>query len=79
MSVEDRVKVESMGNYHVQELFDAGNNPNIWGYMPMKVQSIDDMKYFVDKVLEEREQGSEFPFIIFNEHCGRDYRWHSFS
>jgi|GEM_PF-3637224 len=33
-----------MEAYHVQELFDVGNNPDIWTYMPMKVQSIEDLK-----------------------------------
>ena len=61
--IGDRVKIQPMEDYHVQELFDAGNNPDIWAYMPMKVQSIEDMKYLVNGALQAREQGSEFPFV----------------
>ncbi|MGJ3198186.1 GNAT family N-acetyltransferase [Peribacillus frigoritolerans] len=60
-----------MEDYHVQELFDAGNNPDIWAYMPMKVQSIEDMKYLVNGALLAREQGSEFPFVIFDKDSGK--------
>lgn len=40
--IGDRVKIQPMQDYHIQELFDAGNN-DIWAYIPMKVQSIEDM------------------------------------
>lgn len=65
--VGDRVRIEPMKHYHVQELFDAGKNQDIWAYMPMKVQSIEDMKSLVNKALRAREQGSEFPFVIFDK------------
>ncbi|NYE08898.1 hypothetical protein F4694_005755 [Bacillus niacini] len=65
--IGDRVKIQPMEDYHVQELFDAGNNPDIWAHMPMKVQSIEDMKYLVNGALQAREQGSEFPFVIFDK------------
>src|SRR5690625_2525269 len=57
----DRVKIRPMEVHHVQELFDAGNNPDIWTYLPMKVQSIEDMKDLVNRTLQTREQGSTFP------------------
>src|SRR5699024_8727811 len=55
---------------HIQELFDAGNTPNIWSYMPIKVQSIEDMRYLVNGALQAREQGTEFPFVIFDKDSG---------
>jgi RimJ/RimL family protein N-acetyltransferase len=57
--------------HHVQELFNIGNNPDIWTYLPVKVQSIDDMKHFVDEALRAREQGTEFPFVIFDRDSGK--------
>lgn len=69
--IGDRVKIQPMEDSHVQELFDAGNNPDIWVYMPMKVQSIEDMKYLVKGALQAREQGSEFPFVIFDKDSGK--------
>ena len=67
----DRVKLEPMEVYHEQELLDAGNNPDIWAYMPMKVQSIEDMKHLVDGALQARGHGSEFPFVIIDKDSGK--------
>ncbi|USK72233.1 GNAT family N-acetyltransferase [Peribacillus asahii] len=64
--IGERVILLPLEVHHIQELFDAGNNPDIWAYMPMKVQSIEDMKRLVDGALQAREQGSEFPFAIFD-------------
>lgn len=69
--IGDSVKIQPMEDDHVQELFDAGNNPAIWAYMPIKVQSIEDMKHHVDGALQAREQGSEFPFVIFDKDSGK--------
>ncbi|MGG0860501.1 GNAT family N-acetyltransferase [Bacillus pumilus] len=69
--IGDRVKIQPMEDYHVQELFDAGNNPDIWAHMPMRVQSIEDMKSLVNGALQAREQGSEFPFVIFDKNSGK--------
>ncbi len=67
----DRVKILPMEDHHVQELFDAGINPDIWPYMPMKVQSIEDMKCLVNGALQARDQGSEFPFVILDKDSGK--------
>jgi len=67
----DRVKIRPMEIHHVQELFDAGNNLDIWTYLPMKVQSIEDMKDLVNRTLQAREQGSTFPFVIFDKYSGK--------
>ncbi|MFC4401631.1 GNAT family N-acetyltransferase [Gracilibacillus xinjiangensis] len=69
--IGDRVKIQPMEDCHVQELFEVGNNRVIWTYMPMKVQSIEDMKYLVNGALQAREQGSEFPFVIFDKDSGK--------
>lgn len=51
----------------MQELFDAGNSHEIWAYMPMDVQAFDDMKRLVDRALQAREEGTEFPFVIVDQ------------
>ncbi|WP_209121137.1 GNAT family N-acetyltransferase [Alkalihalobacillus sp. BA299] len=65
--IGERVILLPLEVHHIQELFDAGNNPDIWAYMPMKVQSIEDMKYLVNEALQARGQGSEFPFVILDK------------
>jgi N-acetyltransferase len=37
----------------------------------MSVRSVEDMKCLVDGALQAKEQGSEFPFVIFDEDSGR--------
>lgn len=55
---------------HVQELYNAGNNSGIWSYLPMKVQSLEDMNDLVNKALQARELGIEFPFVILDKKSG---------
>ncbi|RNF39187.1 GNAT family N-acetyltransferase [Planococcus salinus] len=65
--VGERVILLPMEIHHAEDLFNAGNSAEIWAYMPMKVESIEDMKGLVDKALQAREQGTEFPFVIFDK------------
>ncbi|MGY3717353.1 GNAT family N-acetyltransferase [Sutcliffiella cohnii] len=67
----DRVKIKPMEIHHVQELFEAGNNPSIWPYMSMNVQSMEDMNNLVTGALQARGQGSEFPFVIIDKDSGK--------
>ncbi|KAB8126144.1 GNAT family N-acetyltransferase [Gracilibacillus oryzae] len=69
--VGDKVKIQPMEDCHAEELFEAGNNPAIWAYMPMKVQSMEDMKSLVNGALKAKEQGSEFPFVIIDKDSGK--------
>ncbi|MBN6189198.1 GNAT family N-acetyltransferase [Aneurinibacillus sp. BA2021] len=49
---------------HVEELFAAGSDPQIWTYMPQAVQTLDDMKRLVEEALAAKERGEAFPFVI---------------
>lgn len=69
--IGERVKILPMEVDHVQELFDAGNYPDIWAYMPMKINSIEDMKCLVDGALQAKVQGTEFPFVIYDNDSGK--------
>jgi len=69
--VGQKVTIRPMEVHHVQQLFEAGSNPDIWAHMPMKVQSLEDMKRLVDGALQAREQGTEFPFIILDQDSGK--------
>lgn len=69
--VGQRVKIRPMEEYDVQELFDTGSSSDIWAYMPIDVQSLDDMKHLVDGALQARERGTEFPFVIVDQESGK--------
>ncbi len=62
--VGQKVKIRPMELNDLNELYDAGNSQEIWAYMPMSMQSLDDMKRLIDDALQAREQGTEFPFVI---------------
>ncbi len=62
--VGQKVKIRPMEQDDLIELYNAGNSADIWTYMPMSVQSLDDMKRLIDNALKAREQGTEFPFVI---------------
>lgn len=69
--IGERVKIQPMEEAHIPELFEAGNYREIWPYMPMDVQSMEDMKTLVDSALHERGKGSEFPFVIIDKETGK--------
>ncbi|MDA8194226.1 MAG: GNAT family protein [Thermaerobacter sp.] len=65
--IGERVKLIPMRESHVAGLFEAGRDPQIWTYMPMQVNTIDDMRRLVSDALSGRAKGSEFPFVIMDQ------------
>ena len=62
-----RAKLVPMHIDHIEGLFEAGTNAQIWTYMPMKVETIDDAKRLVIDALSARDQGLEFPYIVLDQ------------
>jgi N-acetyltransferase len=60
-------KLLPMDQSHIDALYEAGRSPEIWPYMPMSVQTIDDMQRLVREALRARERGAEFPFVIIDQ------------
>ena len=63
----ERVQLLPLKKEDTQELFEAGKSPNIWKYMPVKINSLADMEKHVNKIILEAEQGTTFPFTIFDK------------
>jgi len=51
-----RVTIKPLEMDHIQELFVASNNPDIWTYMPLQVHSVDDMADLVKSKLREKDE-----------------------
>lgn len=49
---------------HAPTLFAVGGGPEVWRYMPSKVESEGDMRAWVDEALAARDAGAELPFAI---------------
>src|SRR5690348_5583030 len=52
---------------HKEGLFQASKSPDIWTYLPAKINSIEDTKKFIRNALVLKEQGTEFPFVVFDQ------------
>ncbi len=69
--VGQRVKIVPMEICHTEELFEAGNSLDIWTYMPIVIQTLEDMKRLVDRALKDRDEGTQFPFIIIDQDANK--------
>lgn len=65
--VGERVKLVPMEESHIDGLFEAGRAPQIWTYMSMKVETIDDVKRLVAGAFSAKQAGVEMPFTIIDQ------------
>ncbi|MHB1682185.1 MAG: GNAT family N-acetyltransferase [Bacilli bacterium] len=56
---------------HIDQLYEAASDPAVWTYMPMRVQTADDMLALVADALAARQSGHEFPFVIIDQQTGK--------
>ncbi|MCF6136330.1 GNAT family N-acetyltransferase [Pseudalkalibacillus berkeleyi] len=59
-----RVTIRPMEMTDVDALYEAGNDPAIWDYMPKDIKTRSDMEALVHEALQAKETGKEFPFVI---------------
>jgi len=56
---------------HIDPLYEATSDPAVWTYMPMRIQTADDMLALVTDALAARQSGHEFPFVIIDQQKGK--------
>lgn len=49
---------------HLDALWDAANDPDIWTYMPSKVKSKDECRQFIESALTGQQTQVELPFVV---------------
>lgn len=49
----------------------ARNEPDIWKYSTIGVSNEEDLEKYIRMALDAREQGKEYPFIVFDKRTGR--------
>lgn len=67
---------------HIPALYAAGNNPDIWHYLPMTVNTLDDMRDLVHAFLENQQKGRSLPFTIIDQESNQvvgSTRFHNIS
>ncbi|MBO1004986.1 GNAT family N-acetyltransferase [Pseudogracilibacillus auburnensis] len=58
------IRVVPMERNHIQGLYEASNDLNIWTHLPKTIKTLNDMEGLVDEALSNKELGTEFPFVI---------------
>ena len=58
------VRLVPMEPEHREPLFLAGSHPEIWTYLPVRVQTQAQMDNLIAEALRCRDAGTEFPFVI---------------
>ncbi|TMV51507.1 GNAT family N-acetyltransferase [Paenibacillus mesophilus] len=56
---------------HAEELFQAVDSPEVWAFLPSRMEKFDHMTDHVEEALRDKEQGTELPFVVFDKQTGR--------
>jgi RimJ/RimL family protein N-acetyltransferase len=62
-----RAKLIPMVEDNLQDLYEAAKHPDIWTYLPQKINSIEDTAALIQKALLQKETGIEFPFVVVDQ------------
>jgi N-acetyltransferase len=65
------VRLEPLARMHVAELSTIGLDPDLWRWVPTRMESAADMQDYVDIALDERARGVALPFVIVDVASGR--------
>ncbi|MEF3303169.1 GNAT family N-acetyltransferase [Paenibacillus sp. GYB003] len=66
-----RVVLKAMEPSHADELYECGNHPDIWTYLPCRMESHRDLAEFVESALRDRETGLDYPFVVYDKSLRR--------
>lgn len=65
------IRVVPMDKSHIQGLYEAANDENIWTHLPKTITTLRGMEAFVEEALQTKETGTEFPFVIIHRKTGK--------
>ena len=68
--VGQRIKLVGLQAEHADTLFEIGNDPRIWQYLPRRVASRNEMTAWVAEALRRRDAGVDLPFVV--QDCMQD-------
>ncbi|PZD97230.1 GNAT family N-acetyltransferase [Paenibacillus sambharensis] len=52
---------------HAEELFKCAGYPEIWTYLPNKVEKFEDMVELINNSIQAKESGLEYPFVVYDK------------
>ncbi|CAM4215940.1 GNAT family N-acetyltransferase [Paenibacillus alkaliterrae] len=62
----NRISLIPLEFEHADSLFQCSRFPEIWGSLPIKVQTIKEMENFIYTAISGRERGEQFPYAVFD-------------
>ena len=62
--VGQRIELIALQAEHAGTLFEVGNDPRIWRYLPRRVASRNEMNAWVADALRRRDDGIDLPFVM---------------
>ncbi|MEW5069000.1 GNAT family N-acetyltransferase [Bacillus subtilis] len=65
------IRVVPMDKSHIQGLYEAANDENIWTHLPKTITTLRGMEAFVEEALQTKETGTECPFVIIHRKTGK--------
>jgi len=80
-----RAQIIPLQKIHLNDLLEAGRNPDIWEHLQMSVSNISEMENFINIALANKENGTEFPFVVIDQALNKivgstrflDIRWNN--
>lgn len=64
---DDFVKLVPLAEAHIAPLAQISNDPEIWKYFFESGDTFENLKDYVQKAIENRELGKEYPFAVYNK------------
>lgn len=58
------IRLVPLEREHTKQLYQAIDSREIWTYLPSRMESYEDMEAHVAGALEQRERGTEVPFVV---------------
>ncbi len=63
----ERVLLEPLSWGHAEALFDSGNFNEIWKFTTKKIETLQDMKEFIQDALANKDRGLDYPFAVYDK------------
>ncbi|MBQ0117765.1 MAG: GNAT family N-acetyltransferase [Flavobacterium sp.] len=64
----DFVKLIALKELHFDDLLEfTMNEPEIWEYSMVKANTPENLKFYLNRAMDAREQETEYPFIVFDK------------
>ncbi|MED1791665.1 GNAT family protein [Brevibacillus nitrificans] len=65
------VRLEPLRHAHIEGIWEAGRYENIWTYMSIKIDRLEDAVSFVETAMRNEEEGIDLPFAILSREDGK--------